>query len=438
MYAVVDLETTGGDPSSEGIIEIAICIHNGQEITHSYSTLVNPGKSIPPFISRLTGINDEMVEQAPSFSEIAGEVVNILGDHVFVAHNAPFDYAFIVSALARYGFTYNKEVLCTCRTGRKLIPGHASYSLGKLCRSLNIELNNAHRAHADATATTHLLKMLLEKSGGDLQPYYTPKLVNRSKIPDNVIDGLPLKAGLLYILDENQNIIYLTKASNIRKKAVSILVKSANRRNKNIANLGVSLDFEVTGSLMVAAILEFEAVKNLKPKFNRDFQSYETRFGIYDEPDDKGYITFKTARLDTNITPLVTFHGEHEARQVLQNTCDRFRLSQALCGFTTEIPIHLQPLPEDYNSNASEAIKELRGLQKNFIILDRGPEHGKASAIMVKDARYFGYGIIDTGMISGDVDALRENIRPSSDQPALFKTITRYISQGKYERIISC
>jgi DNA polymerase-3 subunit epsilon len=95
MYAVLDIETTGGNARSEKITEIAICIHDGEKIVHEYSTLVNPEKSIPPFISRLTGITNEMVEDAPKFFEIAKEIVALTEGKTLVAHNAHFDYGFI-------------------------------------------------------------------------------------------------------------------------------------------------------------------------------------------------------------------------------------------------------------------------------------------------------------------------------------------------------
>src|SRR5262245_25138637 len=197
MYAVVDLETTGSHPDTDRIIEISICIHDGRHLTDEFTTLVNPGFPIPPFISRLTSITDDMVEGAPKFSDIASQVVEILKGKIFVAHNVTFDYGFLKEALSREGHEYENQMLCTCRTSRRLIPGHLSYSLPRLCRSLEIIHANAHRASADARAAATILGLLFEKSGGQLEPYYhiPEKKINLTRIPDEQLAELSRKAG---------------------------------------------------------------------------------------------------------------------------------------------------------------------------------------------------------------------------------------------------
>lgn len=166
MYAVIDVETSGGNAKNDRITEIAIYIHNGKQITDQFTSLVNPECNIPLYITRLTGISDQMVENAPKFYEIARRIVLMTRDCVFVAHNAPFDYRFIRAEFARLGYDYQRETLCTVKLSRQLLPDYPSYSLGKLCANLGIELNNRHRAAGDALATVKLLELLLEKSNG--------------------------------------------------------------------------------------------------------------------------------------------------------------------------------------------------------------------------------------------------------------------------------
>jgi DNA polymerase-3 subunit epsilon len=142
VYCVVDLETTGGSASRSRITEIAIFKTDGENILDSYSSLVNPGRNIPPHISRLTGITDEMVAQAPSFSEIANRVDLFTQDSVFIAHNVNFDYGFLRHEFQRLGKSYRRKKLCTVRLSRQIIKGKPSYSLGKLCKELNISLQS--------------------------------------------------------------------------------------------------------------------------------------------------------------------------------------------------------------------------------------------------------------------------------------------------------
>ncbi|QHV98998.1 3'-5' exonuclease [Spirosoma endbachense] len=170
MYCIVDVETTGGVKGPTRLTEIAIFRHDGLQVVDSFHSLVNPECPIPPFIRHLTGISDEMVQEAPLFADIAEQVLRITHDAVFVAHNVGFDFNFIKKELEWLGYDYFRRTLCTVRTSRKVFPGFPSYSLGKLCNSLSIPLNNRHRAQGDAAATVRLFEMLLQHDAHGLIP----------------------------------------------------------------------------------------------------------------------------------------------------------------------------------------------------------------------------------------------------------------------------
>jgi DNA polymerase-3 subunit epsilon len=161
-YAIVDIETTGGNASQSRITEIAIVIHDGKDVIDRWETLVNPKKDIPVAIFALTGINNEMVRDAPIFHAISEKVLEMLTNRVFVAHNVNFDYSFVKHQLDQAQFKWSALKLCTVRAARKIRPGLLSYSLGKLCRSLDIPLLNQHCAGGDADATTMLFAKLLD------------------------------------------------------------------------------------------------------------------------------------------------------------------------------------------------------------------------------------------------------------------------------------
>ena len=163
MYAIIDIETTGNTYKSGKITEIAIFIHDGFQIVDSFSSLINPECYISDFITRLTGIDNEMVRNAPRFYEVARKVVEMTADTVFVAHNVNFDYKFIQEEFTRLGFDYQRKTMCTVRMGRKYLPGHKSYSLGKLCGELGIPINGRHRAAGDALATVKVFEMIMAR-----------------------------------------------------------------------------------------------------------------------------------------------------------------------------------------------------------------------------------------------------------------------------------
>ena len=174
VYCIVDVESTGGVSGPSRLTEIAIFRHDGQQVVDSFHSLLNPGCPIPPFIRHLTGISDAMVADAPVFAEVARDVLDITKDAIFVAHNVGFDFNFIKKELNWLGYDYFRRTLCTVRTSRKLIPGHNSYSLGKLCRALDIPLNDRHRAQGDAAATVRLFEMLLRHDNQGLIPRVEP------------------------------------------------------------------------------------------------------------------------------------------------------------------------------------------------------------------------------------------------------------------------
>ena len=162
-YVVVDVETTGGRGDEHRVTEIgAVKVRDG-EVIDRFQTLLNPQRSIPPNITRLTGISPAMVEQAPLFADIAEKLAAFMQGAIFVAHNVEFDYGFIAAEFRRIGQPFRYPRLCTCASMRRLYPGHRSYSLASLCRAYDIPLPRHHRALCDAEAAAELLLLINEK-----------------------------------------------------------------------------------------------------------------------------------------------------------------------------------------------------------------------------------------------------------------------------------
>ncbi len=162
-FCVVDTETTGGIASLHRVIDVAAYHVRDGIVLDRFSTLINPGRIIPPWISVFTGITDEMVKDAPAFSDVAPALRRFLDRGVFVAHNAPFDYNFLRHEFERLGETWQRPNLCTVRLARKLYPELPSRSLGPLCEHLMIDIYDRHRAAGDAEATIYVLKHMLKQ-----------------------------------------------------------------------------------------------------------------------------------------------------------------------------------------------------------------------------------------------------------------------------------
>lgn len=270
LYAIVDIETTGGKFDEEGITEIAIYKFDGDQIVDQFISLVNPEKDIQPFVVNLTGINNGMLKNAPKFHEVAKRIVEITTDCVLVAHNANFDNRILTTEFRRLGYDFERETLCTVELSQKLIPEQNSYKLGKLCRALGIPVSSRHRADGDAIATVQLFKLLLNK---DFEKEIIKKAIktdNSRKLAPKlltILDNLPAKAGLFYVYNVERTILYIGKGKNI-KKTVNQLFLRTSKKAKILQNAVVSVTFEITGSELIAQLKHIEELKINNPKFN--------------------------------------------------------------------------------------------------------------------------------------------------------------------------
>lgn len=271
IYSVIDVETTGGSPQSSKITEIAIYRHDGKEVLDEFVSLVNPETSIPEFVANLTGITDDMVEDAPKFYEIAKQIIEFTKDTVFVAHNVSFDYGMIRSEFKRLGYDFRLPHMCTVRTARHFIPDKDSYSLGKLSRSLGIELVGRHRAGGDALATAKLLAIICEKSNEKLGKFIQQEINTRNLHPSldlDFVEQIPNKTGIFKFFDETNQLIYLGKSKSVRSTIEQQLRTASKRKKSEWSSEIARVEFELTGSELIASILEYQLLKKSTPKFN--------------------------------------------------------------------------------------------------------------------------------------------------------------------------
>jgi len=276
MYAIVDIETTGGKYNEEGITEIAIYKFDGNAIVDQFISLVNPEKPIQPFVVNLTGINNAMLRQAPKFYEVAKRIVEITENCILIAHNTIFDYRILQTEFSRIGYNFEKETLCTVMLSKQLIPDLESYSLGRLCRALGIAVADRHRASGDALATVKLFKLLLSKDIDKtiIQRNIKP-IVNASTISDklnSLLTPLTTGVGLFYLNDEQGKIIYLGKSTNIKKEVLKLFLGESKTKIA-IQEKVQSISVEETGNLLISKIkFALELLQN-KPKYNKPYNA---------------------------------------------------------------------------------------------------------------------------------------------------------------------
>ncbi len=334
MYAILDIETTGGKYNEEGITEIAIYKFDGHTTVDQFSSLVNPEKPIQPFVVNLTGINNDMLRQAPKFYEVAKRIIEITEDCILVAHNALFDNRILATEFDRLGYTFERQTLCTVELAQKLIPDMPSYSLGKLVRSLGIPLSDRHRAQGDAKATLALFKMLLAKDTSKEIISETlrkdPKKKLEPKLFD-IIENVPSETGVYYMHNENGDIVYIGKSRNMKKR-VSQHFTSDNRKSKKMQLEVKSVTFEKTGNELIGLLKEYEETKQNRPIHNRG-----PRRGLFTHQltsflDENGYINLKIEKADGRKKAIATFSNYQQAKSAVFKITEENQLCQKLTG----------------------------------------------------------------------------------------------------------
>ena len=411
-YAIVDIETTGGNASHSRITEIAIVIHDGEKVVDRWETLINPQKEIPAAIFALTGITNEMVSDAPIFDLISDRVFELLSDRVFVAHNVNFDYSFVRHELERAGLKFTAKKLCTVRAARKIKPGLPSYSLGRLCSSLEIDLENRHRAGGDADATAILFTKLLEWDHDNVMNVMIKKTSQDQYLPPNLpredFDHLPEKSGVYYFYDEYKKVVYVGKALNLKKRVASHFGghKTTPQRQHFLRDI-YAITYEVCGTELMALLLECIEIKQLWPVHNKALKRFELKYGLFEYEARNGYRYLATGKLAKNQHCIETFDNIYGGINLLQELAQKFDIDQRFCKYggmhdgVFAIQEDTLALPEVdfHNDSIQAAIDYYLNNRLSFAIIDKGRTTNERSCILVEKGQFYGMGYLDFDVV---------------------------------------
>ncbi|HEY0176460.1 MAG TPA: exonuclease domain-containing protein [Pedobacter sp.] len=453
LYAVVDIETTGGFASGNGITEISILIHDGSKVIDSFDTLINPEQEIPVYIQTLTGISNEMVSSAPLFEEVAPRIYELLHDKIFVAHNVNFDFSFVRHQLAQSGFNLSCKKICTVRMSRKVLPGHASYSLGKLCNALNIPLNDRHRAKGDATATAFLLTMLLENDTEAIILQSLHKASKEQVLPPNLskarMDALPPNPGVYYFKDNKGKVIYIGKAVNIRKRVYSHFSGNSikQQRQEFLKNIH-EVDFTVCGTELMALILEASEIQKHWPENNRALKRFEQKYALYTFQDQNGYMRLGIDKYKKNSNALYTFNSILSGQSMLRGMIKEHTLCEKLCfiqknrsactAYETENCHGAclgQEHPYSYNTRVKAAIAHLKSSLPSFAIIDSGRNEDEQSCLWVEEGKFHGMGYISFHTDVSDMETLKSCIVPYPSNDYILNLVLGYAEMYPEKKI---
>jgi len=451
MYAIIDIETTGGQYNAEGITEIAIYKFDGHEVIDQFISLVNPEIPIQPFVVKLTGINNAMLRSAPKFYEIAKRIIEITQDCIMVAHNASFDYRILKTEFKRLGYDFDKNTLCTVELSKKLIPDLPSYSLGKLVRSLGIPMTDRHRASGDAMATVKLFKMLLAKDSekiiikslvkSEISKGMTPKLLD-------IIESVPAKTGIYYMHNEKGDIIYIGKSKNIKKR-VNQHFTGTNPKSKKIQNEIFAVTYEETGSELVALLKESEEIKINKPIYNRAQRKSIFQWALYVEKNEEGYLSLKLNKADGRKKEITSFSSLAEGKTALFRITEKYDLCQKINSlyetksscFQYEIKQCLgacinKELAVNYNLRVQEFLTKNTFERQNMVIIERGRAIEEKCAILIENGIYKGFCFYDLNYQINQIDILKTLIIPMQHNRDVKNILQSYLRKTKHLKVI--
>ena len=452
MYAILDIETTGGQFNEEGITEIAIYKFDGHEVVDQFISLVNPEKPIQPFVVKLTGINNAMLRSAPKFYEVAKRIIEMTEGCVIVAHNASFDYRILKTEFRRLGFDFKKQTLCTVELSKKLIPEQESYSLGKLVRALGIPMADRHRANGDAMATVKLFKLLLSKDlekeivisfiKTEIKSGISPKLLD-------IVESLPSKTGIYYIHNEKGDLIYIGKSNNIKKR-VNQHFTGTSSKSKKIQRDVYAVTFEETGSELIALLKESEEIKVNKPIYNRAQRKSIFLYALYQHKTEAGYIALSIEKSDGRKKEITSFTSLQEGKNLLFKITEKYNLCQKINGlYDTKNDCFQYKINEckgacigkeaasAYNDRVLEFINKNSFDKNNMIVIDKGRAFDERSAILIENGVYKGYCFYELNYQVTNIDILKNIIILMQHNRDVKTIIQSYLRKNKMHKIIT-
>jgi DNA polymerase III subunit epsilon len=438
MYAIVDIETTGGYASANGITEIAVYIHDGERITRHFETLINPNQAIPRYIKALTGIDDEMVADAPQFDEVAETLYDLLNDKIFVAHNVNFDYSFVKHHLKAAGFDLTAKKLCTVRLSRKVFPGLPSYSLGNICRTLRLPIDNRHRAGGDAKATVQLLEQCIANNGTLHITQMLKKSSAEQWLPMQLIKDdiakLPSCPGVYYFLDAKDKIVYVGKAVNIRKRVSSHFTHNdPDRKRQNFLLTICKVKFKECATELEAIVLESAEIKRWWPKYNISQKQPQQKFALYLFEDSGGYLRLAIDKKKKCLPSLYNFNLLHEGMVMLKKMIEEFELHEKLCfidktAFTEKDISFLDP-PHIYNGKIKKALEALEEKLPTFAVMDDGIKENEKLCLLVERGNFWGMGYLPASQPLTSANDLKNYLQPYADNDTIRNSIYSFVEQ---------
>lgn len=457
LFAIVDLETTGGRADQERIIEVAVALHDGEKIIDRFESLINPERSIPYNITRITGISTKMVANAPKFFEVAKRIVEITEGAVFVAHNVRFDYSFLTYEFKRLGYTYTRKQLCTVKMSRKAFPKlEGGHSLGNLIKQFDIEVKDRHRAMADVVATVDVFERIIKLNGGTDFDTMMKQGIKEAKLPQGLtlekLEVIPNETGVYYFYNEAGDVVYVGKSIHIKRRIFEHFRGRGNKANLMERHVR-DVSYVLTGSELISLLLESHEIRRLQPIINKAQRGKGSPTGILCYENQEGYLCFRHVKLTTKNKNHSGIIAQYDKASIANMAMFRAKMDFELCGCLLDGKkgenscIYQQigqcegagvtkESKEEYNKRANAAKERLTAAYDyDCFIIDRGRVADEKSVVLIENGTYQGFGYINN-QEGYTLDELRECIERQPNNSNIPGIIRTFISSSKNLKII--
>lgn len=453
MYAVIDVEATGGKRGEESIIEVAIFLYDGEKVIDQFISLVQPDREIDIYVQKLTQITPKMVKTAPKFHELAKRIIEITDGAVLVGHNIEFDYRMLKQEFLKLGYTYYRETIDTLSLSEKYFPDAESYSLGKLSKSLGIPVSDRHRASGDARATLALFQIIQEKDSSKeiiLKDALAKEHKSNSIKFDDIVSKLPNGVGIFYVLNENDQIIYLSRSTNIAQSVRKLLTGRTNLSNK-IKQIVKDVKYEITGNEFISWLKEHQEIKTLKPQFNEVKRKSSFPFSIYIEENKIPYKQILIGKSEeTHANVLLRMSSYNRAMKFLSLIAEDYdlcsKINEIYHGEGSCLAYSVgecrgacvnEEKPEDYNRRIDQLLAKLSTEDRSILIVDKGRTLGEKSFIWIHFGVCMGYGYFELNHQISTEERIRERMVPIEDNPDINSIVKGFLFTEKYQEITS-
>jgi DNA polymerase III subunit epsilon len=408
-FAVVDTETTGTSPGYNRIIEIGIVRVEAGKVVETFQSLVNPECHIEPIIESITGISAAELSQAPSFSDVAGRVSEILRGAVFVAHNVRFDYGFLKNEFKRLNKRFSAQCLCTVTLSRKLYPGNTHHDLSSLIERFGLVCEHRHRALPDAIAAYDFMRSVQTREGEDRLNWGIQAAMEGSvprQLDREIIRSLPDTPGVYLFYGPKNELLYVGKSKNIRRRVVShFSLSPASGKELSICGQTHAVEARTTAGELGALLLESRLIKDLQPIHNRVARLKRKLVVLRKRETREGYASCDLQNVEV-INPwevgglLTVFKNRTQARETLVTMAREYDLCHKLLGLEKTssccFQYHLHRChgacvgseePEAYNARFEAAFAERKlhawPFPSGILIEEKGDDEKEGEAFLV-------------------------------------------------------